>query len=266
MLEIDKLCYTSKLRYVNAGEKCFFSLASVILCIVSRSVPAALLLLIASTYLTVRRGGISIKRWLRYMTLPLTFLLLGTGAILVNISRTPLDAFALPAGSLYLTGSRAGVLQAAQLILTALSSVSALFFLSFNTPMTDILGVLKACRLPRLLIELMMLTYRFIFLLLENASAMLLSQDARLGNRDLRTAFRSRGMLASMLFIRAMRQAGSLYDAMEARCYDGQIRVLEEQRSPRGREILSIAVFVAGLLLLALLPFAAGAAGAGAWL
>ena len=120
--------------------------------------------------------------------------------------------------------------------------------------MTDILGVLKACRLPRLLIELMMLTYRFIFLLLENASAMLLSQDARLGNRDLRTAFRSRGMLASMLFIRAMRQAGSLYDTMEARCYDGQIRVLEEQRPPRGREILSIAVFEAVLLLLALLP------------
>ena len=130
MLEIDKLCYTSKLRYVNAGEKCFFSLASVILCIVSRSIPAALLLLLASTYLTVKKGGISIKRWLKYMTLPLAFLLLGTGAILINISRTPLDAFALPLGSVYLTGSRAGALQAAQLILTALSSVSALFFLS----------------------------------------------------------------------------------------------------------------------------------------
>ena len=62
MLEIDKLCYTSRLRYVNAGEKCFFSLASVILCIVSRSIPAALLLLLASTYLTVQRGGISLGR------------------------------------------------------------------------------------------------------------------------------------------------------------------------------------------------------------
>ena len=266
MLEIDKLCYMSKLRYVNAGEKCFFSLASVILCIVSRSIPAALLLLLASTYLTVKKGGISIKRWLKYMTLPLAFLLLGTGAILINISRTPLDAFALPLGSVYLTGSRAGALQAAQLILTALSSVSALFFLSFNTPMTDILGVLKACRLPRLFTELMMLTYRFIFPLLENASAMLLSQDARLGNRSLRTVLKSRGLLASMLFIRAMRQAGSLYDAMEARCYDGQIQVLEEQRPPRPREILSIAVFETALLLLALLSFASRAAGMGAFL
>ena len=245
MLEIDKLCYMSKLRYVNAGEKCFFSLASVILCIVSRSIPAALLLLLASTYLTVKKGGISLKRWLKYMTLPLAFLLLGTGAILINISRTPLDAFALPLGSVYLTGSRAGALQAAQLILT---------------------GVLKACRLPRLFTELMMLTYRFIFLLLENASAMLLSQDARLGNRSLRTVLKSRGLLASMLFIRAMRQAGSLYDAMEARCYDGQIQVLEEQRPPRPREILSIAVFETALLLLALLPFASRAAGMGAFL
>ena len=126
MLEIDKLCYTSRLRYVNAGEKCFFSLASVILCIVSRSIPAALLLLLASTYLTVQRGGISLGRWLKYLTLPLFFLLLSTGAILINISQVPLDAFALPVGSLYLTGSREGVFQAVQLILTALACMSAL--------------------------------------------------------------------------------------------------------------------------------------------
>ena len=193
MLEIDKLCYTSRLRYVNAGEKCFFSLASVILCIVSRSIPAALLLLLTSTYLTVQRGGIFLGRWLKYLTLPLFFLLLSTGAILINISQVPLDAFALPVGSLYLTGSREGVFQAVQLILTALACVSALFFLSFNTPMTDILAVLESCRLPRLLIELMMLTYRFIFLLLENASSMLLSQNARLGNKDLRTSLKSPG-------------------------------------------------------------------------
>lgn len=259
MLEIDKLCYTSRLRYVNAGEKCFFSLASVILCIVSRSIPAALLLLLASTYLTVQRGGISLGRWLKYLTLPLFFLLLSTGAILINISQVPLDAFALPVGSLYLTGSREGVFQAVQLILTALACMSALFFLSFNTPMTDILAVLESCRLPRLLIELMMLTYRFIFLLLENASSMLLSQNARLGNKDLRTSLKSRGLLASMLFIRAMRQAGSLYDAMESRCYDGQIRVLREHQPPRRGEILCIAAFELLLLLLALLPSAAPA-------
>ena len=68
------------------------------------------------------------------------FLLISTGAILINISQVPLDAFALPVGSLYLTGSE-GVFQAVQLILTALACVSALFFLSFNTPMTDILAV-----------------------------------------------------------------------------------------------------------------------------
>ena len=248
MLEIDKLCYTSKLRYVNAGEKCFFSLASVILCIVSRSVPAALLLLIASTYLTVRKGGISVKRWLRYMTLPLTFLLLGTGAILVNISRTPLDAFALPVGSLYLTGSRAGVLQAAQLILTALSSVSALFFLSFNTPMADILGVLKACRLPRLLIELMMLTYRFIFLLSATASAISTAQEARLGKRTFRTRVRAFGGMASVVFILAIRRSGAVYDAMESRCYDGEIRVLGTGEPAKIREILLIVLFETALL------------------
>ena len=37
MLIIDKLSYQSKLRYVNAGEKFFFSLATLILCVIARS-------------------------------------------------------------------------------------------------------------------------------------------------------------------------------------------------------------------------------------
>ena len=40
---IDKLCYTSKLRYTNAGEKVFFSLSSLCFCIISRSVLVALI-------------------------------------------------------------------------------------------------------------------------------------------------------------------------------------------------------------------------------
>ena len=34
---IDKLCYTSKLRYINAGEKFAFSMLTLIFCVVSSS-------------------------------------------------------------------------------------------------------------------------------------------------------------------------------------------------------------------------------------
>lgn len=252
MLEIDKLCYTSGLRYCNAGEKCFFSLVSILLCIGSRSIWAALAVLAVTTILSVTKGHISFSRWMHFLALPFAFLLLSTLAILVNISNTPLDAFAVSIGSFYLTGSKEGILLALQLILTALASVSCLYFLSFHTPVTDILAVLESCHIPRTLIELMMLTYRFIFLLLETASFMMLAQDSRLGNKNLRTAIKSRGLLASTLFIRSMHQAEALYDSMEARCYDGQIRVLKESHPPRPKELAAIFLFEAFLTILIL--------------
>lgn len=53
---IDKLCYTSKLRYTNAGEKVFFSLASLCFCIISRSVLVALIVLFAASCLTIKKA------------------------------------------------------------------------------------------------------------------------------------------------------------------------------------------------------------------
>ena len=38
MILVDKLCYLSKLRYVNAGEKFAFAMLTLIFCIVSRSI------------------------------------------------------------------------------------------------------------------------------------------------------------------------------------------------------------------------------------
>lgn len=167
------------------------------------------------------------------MTIPLAFLFLSTAAIIVNFSHTPLDAFAIPLGSIYITGSWNGIFRAAQLILTALAAVSCLYFLSLTTPMTDILEVLRKLRCPALFIELMLLIYRFLFVLLEIASAIMTSQRSRLGNKDMKTSYRSFSQMVSVLFVRAMKKSNALFDAMESRCYDGHIRVLSETFPPR---------------------------------
>ena len=102
MLLIDKLCYQSNLRYVNAGEKFIYAILTLCMCVVSRSIPLAVLVLAVNSYLIVGRGGIAFFRYRNLMLIPLVFLLLSTLAIIVNISGTPLDAFALPLGNLYI--------------------------------------------------------------------------------------------------------------------------------------------------------------------
>lgn len=250
MIVIDRLCYSSGLRYVNAMEKFIFSVLTLLLCTISRSITAAVTVCFVMGILTVKKGGISLSRYLKSMAVPLMFLLPGTLAILVNISPTPLDAFAVPLRSWYLTGSFYGLKKGVQLIFTALSSVSCLYFLAFSTPVPDILGVLKKLHVPDLLLELMLLTYRYIFIIFHTASAITVSQNSRLGNKNIHIARKSfTGMLCSV-FILSVRRSNALYDAMEARCYNGRIRVLQEDYPAKYSEILLMIGFELFLMLL----------------
>lgn len=253
MLLIDKLSYQSKLRYVNASEKLVYALLTLVLCVLSRSVKVAVLVFAVNGVLTVGKGGIPLFRYIKLLMIPLAFLAAGTAAVMINVSRTPMDAFALPAGEWYITGSCEGIRHGLRLCVTALSAVSSLYFLSLNTVMTDILCACRKLHFPSLLTELMLLIYRFIFVLFETASLITVSQQSRLGNRSFKTRIRSFGKLGSSLFILALKRSGALYDAMESRCYDGSIRVLSREQPAKAGEIAVIALYGAALVLVWLL-------------
>ena len=253
MLLIDKLSYQSKLRYVNASEKLVYALLTLVLCVLSRSVKVAVLVFAVNGVLTVGKGGIPLFRYIKLFMIPLAFLAAGTAAVMINVSRTPMDAFALPAGEWYITGSNEGIRRGLRLCVTALSAVSSLYFLSLNTVMTDILCACRKLHFPSLLTELMLLIYRFIFVLFETASSITVSQQSRLGNRGFKTRIRSFGKLGSSLFILALKRSSTLYDAMESRCYDGSIRVLSREQPAKAGEIAVIALYGAVLVLVWLL-------------
>ena len=253
MLLIDKLSYQTKLRYVNASEKLVYALLTLVLCVLSRSVKVAVLVFAVNGVLTVGKGGIPFFRYIKLLMIPLAFLAAGTAVVMINVSRTPMDAFALPAGEWYITGSCEGIRRGLRLCVTALSAVSSLYFLSLNTVMTDILCACRKLHFPSLLTELMLLIYRFIFVLFETASSITVSQQSRLGNRSFKTRIRSFGKLGSSLFILALKRSGALYDAMESRCYDGSIRVLSREQPAKAGEIAVIALYGAALVLVWLL-------------
>ncbi len=248
MIVVDKLCYLSKLRYVNPGEKFALAMLTLLFVVVSRSVAMGILVLAINGYLTMRLGGISPRRYLKLMLIPLTFLLLSTIAILLNISKEPLEAFALPVGGYYLTAGWEGINRCVQLIVTAISAVSCLYFLALNTTMTDILAVLRKLHVPKIMCELMLLIYRFIFVLLDVAYNIKTSQRARLGYGSYREGLRDFSTLIQALFVRAMTKSRRLYDAMEARGYDGEINVLEEHYPLSKRNIFFITAFEICLL------------------
>lgn len=250
MLTIDKLAYLSKLRYTNPAEKFFYSILTLVFCIVSRLITIGFLVMIVNYILTVKLGGISYKRYLKLMLVPMSFLILSALAIFINISRVPLDLYSLPIGNFYLTVSKEGFMRAVSLVVTALASVSCLYFLSINTTMTDLLTVMRKFKIPGLFVELVLLIYRYIFVMLDTAYAISVSQKSRLGNKDFRTSLKSFSEMVSTLFVRSVKRSRYLFDAMEARGYDGEIKVLEEHRPVNPKAVAAIVVFEIILLVL----------------
>ena len=54
MIVVDKLCYASKLRYVNPYEKFFFAVLTLIFVIVSRSTAMGAAVIAMNSWLTVK--------------------------------------------------------------------------------------------------------------------------------------------------------------------------------------------------------------------
>ncbi|MFI3213924.1 MAG: cobalt ECF transporter T component CbiQ [Eubacteriales bacterium] len=249
MIAIDKACYHSKLRYENPEQKILYGVITLLICVAGKSYGVAVVVFLVNTYLIVHKSGVAYSKYLHYMKIPLTFILLSTISIMINFSKQPLDAFAvllpftIEGSNIYMTSSVESFYFAGLLILTALASVTNLYFISLTTPMPDILMVMQEAKVPVLFVELMLLIYRYIFILLEVADNIHKAQLVRLGNKDYKTSIQSFGQLISVLFIRAMKKSNALYDAMEARGYDGRINVLKESKESKKVVTLAIVCF-----------------------
>lgn len=241
---IDELAYASKLYHVHPSYKCIMAVMCLCFCVGTRSITIAILVLCCMSFMSIGMGGVHILRYLKLFRIPLLFLVMSTITIMLEIDVIPFSTHSIQIGSLYVGIRTSTVMFAMQLFLTALASVSCLFFLSLSTPMTEILQLLKVVHIPFLLIELMLLIYRLIFVINDMASHLRIAQHARLANHNFASRVQSAGMLLSTLFLRSFRKSSRLYDAMEARCYDGEIKIIRLQYSLPRKYIVYIMILL----------------------
>lgn len=250
MMIIDKLAYSSQLRYKSPFLKSAFAVGTLFICVGARSFVVSAIVLILMGCLTVFYSRTSFSHYMKLMTAPFAFLALGTVAIAVNFTDAPMDLLSIPVGTHYLAVSVTSFTYAIRLILVSLASVSCLYFLTLTTPLLDLLTVLRRLHCPWIIVELMMLIYRYIFALLDMAVAITTAQNCRLGNRDAKTAVQAMGLMLSVLLVRALNKSSLLYDAMESRCYDGEIRVLMQSSSSGMKEKAGVTLFLIALLMI----------------
>ncbi len=252
MLYIDKYAYCSPLTNTHPLEKFCFAVINMVFCLASPSLTVPLLILLLTAGILILKGGIPLAFYLKLLLLPFSFLIIGTATVAITLiqnSGSALWAITLFGATLGVTAQ--SLETAIGLFFKSLGAVSCLYFLSLTTPLPEIISVLRSLKVPSLFLELMSLIYRYIFVLLETADQIYTSQKARLGYSTLRGGYRSLGHLVSNLFISSYQRSLDLYTALEARCYDGELKVLQPQFQFSKKNLAGMAMvelFLLGLL------------------
>jgi cobalt/nickel transport system permease protein len=115
------------------------------------------------------------------------------------------------------------------------SSVLALIVLVSTTPFFEMMSAFRWFRMPKLLANLILFTYRFIFVLRDESDRMRMARKARgfSGGRHLleKRAFQTISNTIGMVFVRSSQRATNIYDALLTRGYTGNVRTLRSSRA-----------------------------------
>lgn len=151
--------------------------------------------------------------------------------IIFTIQDTPL--FAIEVGPWTLTPSQTGLERFASIAIKSWISVQAAILLTSSTPFPNLLVAMRAIRVPRLLVAIFGLLWRYLFVLADEAMRLTRARAARSGRSDLpglktggSVIWRARvtGGMAGSLFLRALERSDRIYMAMVSRGYDGEAR------------------------------------------
>jgi len=121
-----------------------------------------------------------------------------------------------------------GLIEGALIGARVLASVSLLILLGLTTPFTKLLSALSWLRVPKTLVDILMLAYRYIFVLMDDAHVIYQSQKNRLGYAGILRGLRSFGTLTGSVMLRALDQSMTTTTAMVQRGYTGRFHYQQD--------------------------------------
>ncbi|MBO1511395.1 cobalt ECF transporter T component CbiQ [Metabacillus bambusae] len=257
MLRIDDYAYTNALKHIHPAEKVGFAFSFLLFTIITKNVVISSLTFFVMSISIVLAAKIPLSHYIKLLLLPAVFLC--TSIITIMITIAPVNevrmeqlwSVNLLSWQLYI--SLASVKQAYHLGATVLASVSCLYFLILTTPLNQLMWVLRKLKLPVLFLDLVGVTYRFIFVLLHKMEEIYLAQSSRLGYQNYRVWLTSSAQLIVSLFIKSIQSARELQIAMESRGGDEGLYDIEITISYNRYRCAGILLALVGLFTITLL-------------
>ncbi|ASA20037.1 cobalt ECF transporter T component CbiQ [Paenibacillus donghaensis] len=223
---IDAISYANGFRQLSPLWKSLFAAVMFILSyLLHPFLQLTICLWIAVWCLLYAR--IPVRAYVMLLGMALLFYVLSLPALLLEIGHPAAGqawiTFPLPLTSLTVYITAGGVLRGGLLLARLAACLSCLLFVIFTTPFTELLLVLRRLRVPQLVLELMLIMYRFLFLLSDSAHGMLLARRLRGGSRGFRATIREAGSMGGALLGQTMRRYRGLSQGLAARGFTGEI-------------------------------------------
>ncbi len=143
-----------------------------------------------------------------------------------------------------------GVEYGVLITLRALSAVILILPMIATTRFEETIKALERLRVPSIMVQMLMFTYRYIFVFGEEWERMWRAIESR-GFR-LRTtlyALRTMGRAMGMLFVKSYERSERVYNAMRSRGYTGHQRTLAEFNLQKSDLVLSALIISLGIIL-----------------
>jgi cobalt/nickel transport system permease protein len=202
-----------------------------------------------------KRQEESIAFYLKRSLLALPFVLAAL-PVIFTLPGQALVGFSI--GSWQFQVSLPGVERFISILIKSWVSVQMAVVLTTTTPFPDLLMAMRALRLPRLLVGVIGLMWRYMFVLVDEAMRLnraRASRSGEAGNASVKSggnfAWRARvtGGMVGNLFMRSFDRSDRIYVSMLSRGYDGEVRNLPQPAAPRW----TWTVLAAGLLVLGMI-------------
>lgn len=254
MISIDQIAYRSGLRKIDPLIKLITAIAALFTGLFANSYLVSGIIIVVMSWVIVKYGGARLKHLLMLMMVPISFLILSIVTIILQRADNPNNLLLyIKIQSWYYGFSIYNMDFVGRILCKAIAAISCMYFLALTTPMTELFSALKRLKIPKLMIELMELIYRFIFVLTDTANQIHTAQASRLGYNGLRSSYKSLGVLVSMVFVRAYKRSDRIYTALESRGYNGELNMMEMEYDRNTKYYLWSGIMIALLNTVALL-------------
>lgn len=197
-----------------------------------------LILFICSCFLAYK---LEFLKLIRLIALPFGFIVLGSISIAFSLHANPKNCLiCYDAMGLCIGLEEAGINKAFSLFVKAIAAIMSLNYLILSCSLSEINDIGRRLRIPLILRELFVLTYRYISLLFSFTNQVHISQRNRLGYVNRKRSILSIGMLFSSVFIKSLLFSNRSLEALQSRGYDGEFYFRQQEDSFRLKQLVLI--------------------------